>query len=74
MFDEGMLLLPLIHRQLRSQISLFSRGGQAVLAAIRGQNYDTLSHRPALSKTQKAGLMARAVAAGVLAAFSGGAK
>ena len=74
MFDEGLALLPLIHRQLRSQISLFSRGGQAVLAAIRGQNYDTLSRRPALNKTQKLSLMARAVAAGALAAFPGGAK
>ncbi len=74
LFDEGLALLPLIHRQLRSQISLFSRGGQAVLAAIRQQNYDTLSRRPALSKTQKLSLMVRAVSAGALAAFSGGGK
>jgi squalene synthase HpnC len=73
LFDEGHALLPLIHRQLRSQISLFSRGGQAVLAAIRQQNYDTLSHRPSLSKTQKFALMGRAVMAGVLAALAGGA-
>jgi squalene synthase HpnC len=72
LFDEGLALLPLIHRQLRSQISLFSRGGQAVLAAIRRQNYDTLSHRPSLSKAQKMGLMMRAVAAGTLAIFDGG--
>ncbi len=72
MFDEGHALLPLINRQLRSQISLFSRGGEAVLEAIRNQNYDTLSHRPALSKMRKLGLMGRAIMVGVWAAFSGG--
>ncbi len=72
LFDQGHALLTLINTQLRSQISLFSRGGEAVLEAIRRQNYDTLSHRPALSKPQKLGLMGRAVAAGVLAVFAGG--
>lgn len=73
LFDEGRALLPLIHRQLRSQISLFSAGGQAILAAIRQQNYDTLSHRPSLSKARKISLMARAMVAGALAVFAGGA-
>lgn len=72
LFNEGHALLPLIHRRLRSQISLFSRGGEAVLAAIRKQNYDTLSHRPALSKMRKLGLMGRAMAAGAWAALPGG--
>jgi squalene synthase HpnC len=72
LFDQGQALLPLIHTQLRSQISLFSRGGQAVLEAIRRQNYDTLTHRPSLSRPQKLGLMGRAVAAGLLAALAGG--
>jgi phytoene/squalene synthetase len=37
-----------------------------VLAAIRRQNYDTLSRRPSLSKLQKGGLMI-----GTLAAMGG---
>ena len=45
------------------QISLFGKGGRAVLAAIRRQNYDTLSHRPALSKWQKGGLIFSTLAA-----------
>jgi len=74
LFDQGHALLPLIHRQLRSQISLFSGGGEAILSAIRRQNYDTLSHRPSLSKAQKISLMARAVVAGALATFAGGSR
>ncbi|MGC8624451.1 MAG: squalene synthase HpnC [Phycisphaerae bacterium] len=74
LFNEGHALLPLIHRQLRSQISLFSRGGEAILAAIRQQNYDTLSQRPVLSKTRKLGLMGRALVAALVTAFSGGAR
>ena len=72
LFNEGHALLPLIHRQLRSQISLFSRGGEAVLAEIRQQNYDTLSRRPALSKMRKLGLMGRAMAAALVTTLSGG--
>ena len=57
MFDRGAALLPLVRPAVRMQISLFGRGGRAVLSAIRRQNYDTLSHRPSLSRWQKGGLV-----------------
>ena len=63
LFGQGRPLLALIRPAMRTQISLFSRGGLAILAAIRRLNYDTLSSRPALSKAQKLGLMGRAVTA-----------
>jgi squalene synthase HpnC len=66
LFDRGSSLLPLLRPSVRMQISLFSRGGRAVLTAIRRQKYDTLSRRPALSKLQKGGLIVS-----TLAAFAG---
>jgi squalene synthase HpnC len=63
MFDEGSKLLPLLAPRYRKQIALFGGGGQAILSAIRRQNYDTLTRRPSLSKMQKTGLMMRALAA-----------
>ncbi|HEY1922266.1 MAG TPA: squalene synthase HpnC [Tepidisphaeraceae bacterium] len=66
LFDRGSALLPTLRPSVRMQISLFSRGGRAVLSAIRRQKYDTLSRRPALSKLQKGGLICS-----TLAAFAG---
>lgn len=62
LFDEGRQLLPLLRPRIRPQIELFGRGGMAILQAIRRQNYDTLTRRPALSKTAKLGLIARTLA------------
>jgi squalene synthase HpnC len=47
MFDEGKALLPLLHPSIRKHIALFGMGGEAILSAIRRQNYDTLTRRPA---------------------------
>jgi squalene synthase HpnC len=66
LFDRGAALLPLLRPAVRLQISLFGKGGRAVLSAIRRQNYDTLSRRPALSKFQKGGLVCS-----TLVAFAG---
>jgi squalene synthase HpnC len=71
LFDEGDRLLPLLHGYVRQQVGLFSKGGRAVLEAIRRQDYDTLSRRPALSKWQKGKLVARAFAAMTRARFVG---
>jgi phytoene/squalene synthetase len=57
LFDRGSALLAMLRPAVRLQISLFGKGGRAVLSAIRRQNYDTLSRRPALSKFQKGGLV-----------------
>jgi squalene synthase HpnC len=66
MFDRGAALLPTLRPSVRMQISLFGKGGRAVLSAIRRQHYDTLSRRPALSKWQKGQLVFS-----TLAAFAG---
>jgi phytoene/squalene synthetase len=63
LFDEGTRLLPLLAPQYRRQIALFGKGGMAILAAIRRQNYDTLTRRPSLSKFQKGRLVAAALGA-----------
>lgn len=61
LFDEGEALLPMLRSEVRGQIGLFSKGGRAVLEAIRRQNYDTLIARPALSKWQKGRLLLSAM-------------
>jgi squalene synthase HpnC len=63
MFVEGDQLLPLLDAAVRAHVSLFGKGGRAILTAIRQQDYDTLSRRPALSKRQKGGLIAAAIMA-----------
>ncbi len=56
-FDEGDALLPLLRPDVRRQIKLFASGGRAVLRAIVGQNFDTITRRPKVSKWQKARLI-----------------
>ena len=70
-FARSEALLPLLRPRVRRQIALFGQGGRAVLRAIRRQNYDTLSRRPALSKWQKGRLIA-GVLAGPVSRFLGG--
>lgn len=62
-FDQGEALLPLLGKSVRPQISLFAKGGRAILKAIRRQDYDTLTTRPSLDKWQKGRL--------ILSAFAG---
>jgi squalene synthase HpnC len=63
MFDEGATLLPTLRPAVRGQVWLFGAGGRAVAAAIARQGFDTLAARPALSRSQKAKLVAMALAA-----------
>jgi phytoene/squalene synthetase len=72
LFDRGAALLPLLRPAVRMQISLFDKGGTAVLASIRRQNYDTLSRRPALSRWQKSRLILSALTALGGRLFAGG--
>jgi squalene synthase HpnC len=59
-FDRGLPLVDQVSRELAIDIELFSRGGQEILNAIEGQNYAVLGNRPAISKTRKLALVARA--------------
>ncbi|MFO0910969.1 MAG: squalene synthase HpnC [Isosphaeraceae bacterium] len=63
---EGQALVSRIPRELAVDVDLFSRGGLAILAAIERQGYDVLRQRPALSRTTKLALLARALLGKVL--------
>lgn len=52
-FRDGLPLLDRVSGHLKVDIALFSRGGLAILKKIEKLNYDTLSRRPTLSKSEK---------------------
>jgi squalene synthase HpnC/squalene synthase HpnD len=61
LFDAGLPLAQRVDSGLRTDIELFSHGGIAILDAIEASGYNTLSHRPALSKWTKVQLLGRAL-------------
>ena len=60
LFRQGAPLTASLDGSARLPVALFTRGGVAVLDAIRKQNFDVLSSRPALSKGRKAWLLGSA--------------
>jgi squalene synthase HpnC/squalene synthase HpnD len=61
LFAEGMPLSKVVDARLSVDLEMFSRGGLAVLDAIEAMGYDTLHHRPAISKSKQARLLGRAL-------------
>lgn len=61
LFEEGRKLWPMVRPEVRLSIRLFSLGGQRVLRLVEKTGYDTLNHRPKLSKAGKLWLMAGAM-------------
>jgi squalene synthase HpnC len=59
-FERGLPLISKVDRELAIDLELFSRGGQEILNAIERQGFAVLGHRPAISKTRKLALVARA--------------
>jgi squalene synthase HpnC len=59
-FKRGLPLIGKVSRELAIDIELFSRGGQEILNAIERQDYAVLGRRPAISKSRKLALVARA--------------
>jgi squalene synthase HpnC len=59
-FGRGLPLVGKVSRELAIDIELFSRGGQEILNAIDRQDYAVLGRRPAISKSRKLALVARA--------------
>ena len=57
LFRQGMPLARMLRGKARIDVALFSKGGMAVLRAIRRQEYDVLNHRPTVSTTRKLWLM-----------------
>lgn len=60
LFHDGWPLVDRLPRQLAVNVDLFTRGGLAILDRIERCGYDVLTERPALSKRDKLGLLARA--------------
>ena len=59
-FAQGLPLIAQVNRQLAVDLDLFSRGGQEILNAIERQEYAVLGRRPAISRSRKLALLARA--------------
>ena len=59
LFEEGLPLAKMVEGRLSVDLEMFSRGGLAVLDAIEAMGYDTLHHRPAISKVRQACLLGR---------------
>ena len=58
LFHTGLALVDRLDGLLRLDVALFSKGGLAVLNAIRRRKYDVLDHRPTVPKAKKLWLMA----------------
>jgi squalene synthase HpnC/squalene synthase HpnD len=59
LFAEGRPLAKMVDGRLSVDLEMFTRGGLAVLDAIEAMGYDTLHHRPAVSKVKQAALLGR---------------
>ena len=67
LFDEGYPLASMVDSRLSIDLQMFTRGGLAVLDAIESSGYNTLHHRPSISKAKQAGLLGRSLLAHLLA-------
>ncbi len=63
LFAEGHPLTKMVDGRLSVDLEMFTRGGLAVLDAIESMGYNTLHHRPAVSKVKQAALLGRALVA-----------
>jgi squalene synthase HpnC len=68
--DRGAKITTLVERDLAATLSLFVKGGCAILDAIKAQDYDTLEDRPVVTKTTKLWLLGGALMGRVGAAMS----
>jgi squalene synthase HpnC len=67
LFTAGRPLVQTVQRFLRVDLEMFSGGGLAILDAIEASGFNTLEHRPSLSKWTQAKLLGKTLA---LNAFS----
>jgi|HubBroStandDraft_5_1064220.scaffolds.fasta_scaffold20334_2 squalene synthase HpnC/squalene synthase HpnD len=74
LFHQGMPLSETVAPFLRVDLEMFSRGGLAILDAIESSGYDTLNHRPSLSKWTQAKLLGRTLLVKTFGAKSDDAK
>jgi squalene synthase HpnC len=59
-FERGLPLARKVDKELAVDIELFTRGGQEILNAIERQDFDVLTRRPAISKSRRLALVAKA--------------
>ncbi|HKV64322.1 MAG TPA: squalene synthase HpnC [Candidatus Acidoferrum sp.] len=59
LFAEGQPLSKMVDGRLSVDLEMFTRGGLAVLDAVESMGYDTLNHRPSVSKVKQATLLGR---------------
>jgi squalene synthase HpnC len=71
LFAAGAPLAFRVDGSLRVDIELFSRGGLAILDAIESSGYNTLQHRPALTKWSKLRLIGAAVSSQMAGSWRG---
>jgi squalene synthase HpnC len=69
LFARGRPLARNVSGPLRTDIDMFSRGGLAVLDAIEAIGYNTIEHRPAVSRARQARLLGRALVARLFSPF-----
>jgi squalene synthase HpnC/squalene synthase HpnD len=70
LFAAGLPLARRVDGALRIDVEMFSRGGLAVLDAIESSGYNTLEHRPALTKWTQLRLLGRAVSSRLVEAVT----
>ena len=63
LFARGAPLAKMVSGRLSVDLEMFSRGGVAVLDAIESMGYDTLHHRPSISKSKQVRLLGRSLLA-----------
>jgi squalene synthase HpnC len=61
LFLKGLPLADQVNRRLAIDLELFSRGGLKILEKIEHQDYNVLRARPAISKTERVGLLLSAI-------------
>ena len=61
LFAQGAPLAKMVSGRLSVDLEMFSRGGVAVLDAIESMGYDTLHHRPSISKAKQVRLLGRSL-------------
>jgi squalene synthase HpnC len=57
LFQAGLPLIKTVDKRLAFDLDLFSRGGLKILDKIERQDYDVLTHRPAVSKVERVVLL-----------------
>ncbi len=57
LFDQGRPLPSLVDRRLALDLELFTQGGLAILKKIEAQDFDVLSRRPKISKSERVAIL-----------------